>query len=205
MTNWAAGREGRKPISKEQYVAIDLFILTLIMCVLEWAIRAALNVYPNEIYTISIVLPIALIAIMRHGAWGVLVAIAGGLVCCIISGARADLYLIYAVGNSFIASTLLWFKRPGKESIRKNIGLIVVYVITGYLSMNLGKSILAFILGYQPFFAILVRFLTTDALVAVMSVIILLVARRQDGVFEDQMQYLKRLAAEEENRNGSQA
>ena len=195
----------KRQISKEQYVLIDMIILTLILCVLEWASRMALNVFPREIATITIVLPIALIAMMRHGIVGVSLAGIGGLVYCIMNDASWDVYLIYILGNSFIIFNLLWFKKLGKESIRQKTGLIVLYVISGYVLMNLGRSMFALILGYKSFFSIMVRYFTTDALSGVMSVIIILIARRQDGVFEDQMNYLERIAAEEEQRNGSKA
>ena len=182
-----------------------MMILTLVLCVLEWAGRMALNVFPRELFTISVVLPVALIAMMRHSAPGVLISAIGGLVYCKVNGAEWDVYLIYILGNSFIALNLLWFKKPGKERIRQSTGLIVLYVISGYILMDLGRSILAFIMGYGPFFAIMARYFTTDTLSAVMSLIIVLIARRQDGVFEDQMHYLERLALERERGNGDEA
>lgn len=180
-------------------------IMTLILCALEWASRMALNIFPGELFTISVVLPIVLIGMMRHGVTGALLAAVGGLVYCIINGAKSDVYFIYILGNSFIAFNALWFKKPGKENIRKRVGLIILYAVSGYVLVNFGRSIFAFVLGYGPFLPTAVRYFTTDALSAVMSVIIVLIARKQDGVFEDQMIYLKRLAAEEENRNASQA
>jgi hypothetical protein len=182
-----------------------MIIMTFILCALEWASRMALNIFPDQSFTISIVLPIALIGMMRHGALGVLLAAVGGLVYCITNGAESNVYFIYILGNSFIAFNLFWFKKLGKENIRERIGLVILYVISGYILINLGRSISALILGNTPFFPTAVRYFTTDALSAVMSVIIVLIARKQDGVFEDQMIFLKRLAAEEENRNASQA
>ena len=192
-------------ISKEQYVFIDLTILTLILCGLEWISRLALNAFPRELYTISVVLPVALIAMMRHGAPGVLLAAAGGLVYSIVNGAAWDVYPIYILGNSLIALNLIWFVKPGKERVRQSTKLTVLYVISGYKLMNLGRGIFAFLLGARPVLGTMVRYFTTDALSAVMSVIIVLIARRQNGVFEDQMQYLRRLASEEEQANGSEA
>lgn len=204
----AAARNGfgmKRQISKAQYVLIDMVILTLILCVLEWLIRTALNAFPRELYTISIVLPIALIAMMRHGALGVLLAAIGGLVYSVLNGAAWDVYLIYILGNSLIALNLFWFKKPGKERIRQSTGLTVFYVVSGYIWMELGRSLFAFVWGARPFFATTVRYFTTDALTAVISVIIVLIARKQDGVFEDQMQYLKRLASEGEQGYGKKA
>lgn len=195
----------KRQISVKQYIMIDLTIMTLILCALEWASRMALNIFPGELFTISVVIPIALIGLMRHGLRGVLLAAAGGVIYCIMNGAKWDVYLIYIVGNSFIAFNLLWFRKLGKENIRQRIGLIILYAVTGYVSVNVGRSICAYILGYGPFLPTAVRYFATDALSSVMSIIIVLIARKQDGIFEDQMNYLKRLAAEEENTNASQA
>ena len=191
----------KRRISKAQYVIIDILILTAILCVLEWASSKALSAFPRELYTISVVLPITLIAMMRHGALGVLIAAVGGLIYCRVNGAQWDVYLIYILGNSLIALNLLWFKKPGKERLRQSTGLIVLYAASGYVWMDLGRSVFAFILGARPFLPMMVRYFATDTLSAVLSVIIVLIARRQDGVFEDQMRYLRRLAAEGEQGN----
>lgn len=194
-----------RQITKKQYVIIDMLIFAIILCVLEAASRWALDLFPRELFTISVVLPIALIAMMRHGAWGIGLAMLGGAVYCIANNASIDVYIIYIFGNAFVAVNLLWFKKAGKDKLIQSTGLIVLYVIMGYVSMNLGRSIFALIFGYPQFFATMVRYFTTDALSAVMSIIIILIARRQDGVFEDQMVYLRRRAAEEEQRNANKA
>lgn len=194
-----------KKISKQQYVLIDLIILTAIMCILMWAGKLARDAFPKEIFTISIVMPITLIAMMRHGALGVVTAAVGGLVYCIINGAKADIYLVYIIGNSFIYINILWFKKISKQRIKQNIGLIIMYVISGYVLMNIGRSVLSLIFGYAPFIANTVRYFTTDALSAVMAIVIVLIANKQDGIFEDQMDYLVRLATEEELKNERKA
>lgn len=191
--------------SRNQYIVVDMILLTLLTCLLEWAGRIALDVFPGELFTISLVLPMTLIAMMRHGTLGVLVAALGGLTYCILNSAAWDVYLIYILGNSMIAVNLVWFGKPGKERIRQSPGMIVMYVLSGYLLMNLGRSLLAFVMGYTPFLATTVRYFTTDTLSAVMAVIIVLIARKQDGVFEDQMRYLERLASEKEQGNGNEA
>jgi hypothetical protein len=71
-------------------------------------------------------------------------------------------------------------------------------VLTGYLLINLGRSVMAAAMGYPDIIAVAVRYFTTDALSAVMAFIILLIAKKQDGVFEDQTEYLKRQADKEE-------
>ena len=195
----------KKQITKEQYVLIDIIILSVILCVLEIAGKMVLNAFPRELFTISIVLPIILIAMMRHGAIGSALAVVGAVVYSALNNASWDVYIVYILGNLFIVLNLLWFKFWGKELIRISTILVILYVISGYILMNLGRSVFAFVFGYRPFFDNMVRYFATDALSGVMAIVILLVARRQDGVFEDQMIYLKRIAAEEEQRNGKKA
>lgn len=188
-------------LTVKQYMIIDLVIFSVLLCILEIASRMALNFFQREIFTISIVLPLVLIAMMRHGVRALPLAALGGLVYCALNGAQAKVYLVYMLGNSVIAANLFWFKKVGKDKIRENTWIIVLYVASGYILMNLGRSVFAFLLGYEKLIANMVRYFTTDALSAVMAVVIILVARRQDGVFEDQMDYLIRQAEKEEEKD----
>jgi hypothetical protein len=185
-----------RQITKKQYVIIDMIILALVLCVLEAASRWALDFFRREIFTISIVLPMTLIAMMRHGAVGTALAALGGAVYCMLNHAQAGIYIVYIVGNMFIAANLLWFRNSGKQKVVQSKGRIALYVLTGYLLINLGRSVMAAAMGYPDIIAVAVRYFTTDALSAVMAFIILLIAKKQDGVFEDQ--YLKRQADKEE-------
>jgi hypothetical protein len=187
-----------RQITKKQYVIIDMIILALVLCVLEAASRWALDFFRREIFTISIVLPMTLIAMMRHGAVGTALAALGGAVYCMLNHAQAGIYIVYIVGNMFIAANLLWFRNSGKQKVVQSKGRIALYVLTGYLLINLGRSVMAAAMGYPDIIAVAVRYFTTDALSAVMAFIILLIAKKQDGVFEDQTEYLKRQADKEE-------
>ena len=129
-----------RQITKKQYVIIDMIILALVLCVLEAASRWALDFFRREIFTISIVLPMTLIAMMRHGAVGTALAALGGAVYCMLNHAQAGIYIVYIVGNMFIAANLLWFRNSGKQKVVQSKGRIALYVLTGYLLINLGPQ-----------------------------------------------------------------
>ncbi len=193
-----------KQLTVKQYVIIDLVIFAILLCALEIASKVALNFFRREAFAISVILPIILIAMMRHGIKALPLAALGGLVYSALNGAEPEVYIVYILGNCFVGVNVLWFKYVEKEKIREKIWLIILYVITGYILKNLGKGVVAYIMGFTHFAANTVRYLTTDALSAVMTVIVILIARRQDGVFEDQMAYLIRQAEMEEDKNGKE-
>ena len=57
----------------------------------------------------------------------------------------------------------------------------------------------------EPYMATMLGFVTTDALSLVFSAVIVWIARRLDGIFEDQKHYLLRLKeAEKEEKGGTQ-
>lgn len=184
--------------SRERYRATDLLIFALILGVLETVNRLALNVFPGEVFTLSVTLPVTLIVFMRWGAWGLLHAALGGLVYAIANGGTIVNILTYALGNLAAAFTLLLFQFPGRERIRTSAGLTALYAAVGYFSMNLGRAAISAVMTHLGFVGILIRFLSVESLSAVIACVILWIARRQDGVFEDQDQYLRRLASEEE-------
>ena len=103
-------------MSLKRYMCIDLFILGAILCGLEFLNSLALQYFPGEVFTLSVVLPITLIVMMRWGAYGVLHAVVGGLVYCIFNQGGPSTYLIYTLGNACIALNLVWFKKIGKEA-----------------------------------------------------------------------------------------
>ena len=66
--------------------------------------------------------------------------------------------------------------------------------------MALGRGVVSLILGKGV--GALVDFLTTDILSWVFALVVVWIARRLDGVFEDQISYLVRLKSDEEKEKG---
>ena len=74
-------------------------------------------------------------------------------------------------------------------------GLSLVFPILIQLLMQAGRAAAALLLGAGP--ASVVGFFTTDSLSLLFTFVIIWIARKLDGVYEDQKHYLLRLHAEE--------
>ncbi|HWQ57669.1 MAG TPA: hypothetical protein VN540_01525 [Clostridia bacterium] len=184
-----------------RYQTIDLTLLALIVCGLEAAAHAALGFFPTEAFAFSVVLPVCLIVMMRWGAWGLLHAALGGLVYSLINGGGFEAALVYGLGSLAVAGNLLWFRLASKRRVRDSAGLSAAFAATGYLFMATGRALMAALVTGTAFFGCWVRLMSIEALSGAMAVVVLLVARRRDkngSVFEDQREYLARLAAGED-------
>ena len=205
-----------------QYRQMDLTVFGAILVVAEALIvLAATRWFPAEAYTVSIVAAVTSIVLMRWGPWAAIHAVLGGLVYCFVSGGQPGQYLIYCAGNLFALLSLLWFRIPGKERtsgkerIREDSFLTVIFGLTVQLLMQLGRAAVAFALlraspgsapaGTQSVAGALsfcIGFITTDALSGFFTAVILWIARRQDGLFEDQKHYLLRIQEAEKEERG---
>ena len=199
-----------------QYRQMDLTVFGAMLVVAEALIvLAATRWFPAEAYTVSIVAAVTSIVLMRWGPWAAIHAVLGGLVYCFVSGGQPGQYLIYCAGNLFALLSLLWFRILGKERIREDSFLTVMFALTTQLFMQLGRAAVAFALlralpgsapaGTQSIAGALsfcIGFVTTDALSGFFTAVILWIARRQDGLFEDQKHYLLRIQEAEKEERG---
>ena len=144
---------------------------------------------------ISTTLIFICMVMMRWSGFAVIHAALGGLVMCIASGANAEQYLIYVVGNCAAMAAMLWFKPFGKDGIRKNPFKLSLFVITAYLSMQIGRWLISLIFSGK--LQTLLTYLGTDIISLLFAVIIMLCLRSTDGMIEDQKTYLFRIQREE--------
>ena len=187
----------RRQFSFSQYRGIDLTLFALITCVSEALIaNAARFWFPDQLYTVSVVGALTAIVLMRWGPWAGIHAALGGLVYCLVSGGSARQLVIYCVGNLFSLFSLLPLRALGGERIRKDGVLSVCFGLFTLLLMQLGRALVALALGSA--FRNCLGFFTTDALSLLFTGLILWIARRLDGIFENQKHYLLRIHKEEE-------
>lgn len=185
----------RQQLTWKQYRAIDLSLLGLALAIFEFIIvRAATWWFPGQPYTVSLAAAIASIVYMRWGAWGVIHAVEAGLVFCFFSGGTGRQFLIYCIGNAFSVLSVFFLKAFGKERIRTG-QLALVFPLLVQLLMQAGRAVTALALGAG--LADLAGFFTTDSLSLIFTLVIIWIARRLDGIYEDQKHYLLRLHAEE--------
>ena len=183
-------------LNYSQYRAIDLTIFGVLLIVFESiATKAAIH-FSSQPYFISIVPAITCIVYMRWGAFGCIHAAMGGLVYCIATGGSAVHYLIYMVGNLFSAVVLLLLKRIGPAKVRDKVVLSFGMAVLVSFLMQIGRGIVAVIVGAVEI-SMIFGFVLTDVLSGFFAVVIVLIVRRLDGVFENQRSYLLRVQREE--------
>lgn len=187
-------------ISFKQYRAIDLGIWTLIAVVIEGlTVTAAVKWFPGELYSLSQTLVVICLVMMRWGGWAAVHAVAGGIAFSVASGATASQFVVYCIGNCFALCGVFFLKKFGKEAVRGRAYLTVLYVLTAFVGMQIGRWLVSMLFGARP--ASIVEFFTTDSLTLVYTVIVILISRKADGVFEDQKSYLIRTEAERRRRS----
>ena len=182
-------------LSLKQYRNIDLFIMLLMLAAAEFIITKAATVwFPSELYVLSPTVAVMCIVMMRWGPYAAVHAIGGGLALCIASGASVQQFVMYCVGNCFGLAALLLFKAWGKEKVKAKIVRTILFVVTAFCAVQIGRWAVSLFFGAEP--GSIVRLFASDSLSLAFDVITVLIARRIDGLFEDQVSYLVRTQAE---------
>ena len=187
----------KKQISFRQYRAMDLFLFTALLCGCEALITlGATRWFPGEPYTLSITPAVTAIVMVRWGGFAAIPAVLGAGVFCFVSGAALPQYLIYCVGNlaSLVLTRLLC--GDGWKRLHENVLMAMLYGLSTALLMQLGRFVLGLVMGGS--LRVCVGFVTTDTLSTLFAVLIVWIARRLDGMLEEQKHYLHRVAEEME-------
>ena len=185
----------------KKYQGIDLMIWVILLFVFEFlTVKAGSVWFSSQPWSLSIVPALTAIVYMRWGAYGILYAFLGGIAVSFASDATPMQYVIYSVGNLLSALLLLMFRTVGKAGVRDKTSLSVIFALLTALLMQTGRGIVSVILGYDA--GGIIGFISTDILSTAFSVLIVLITRRLDGVFEDQISYLIRVNNEEKEKGG---
>lgn len=187
----------KQQITFRQYRGMDVALFTVLLCVCEALITfAATRWFPDEPYTLSVTPAVAALVMVRWGWWGGIPAALGALVFCVASGATAAQYLIYCGGNLAALAMLAFLRRFPWQRLHGQVLLALLYGLLTALSMQLGRGLIALLLGTP--IAVCAGFIATDVLSAVFASLIVWIARRLDGMLEEQKHYLTRVQAEVE-------
>ena len=185
----------------KQYRTLDLAMFALMLTVAETlAVTAARRWFPNEPYTVSVTPAITAIVMMRWGPWAGLHAALGGVIFCLTSGAGTRHYIIYGLGNLLSLAALGYIRSATPEGIRESVWKSMALALMVTLLMQLGRALIAVILGSAP--AAALGFFTTDVITVLFTLVLIWIARRLDGIFEEQNHYLLRLRQEENKKRG---
>ena len=194
-------KNGSRLISLRQYCLTDLFLFAVILIVFELILHYALIAYHGN-FTFSPLVPIVLLVMIRWGWPSVFYALGDGLLFCLLNRKNADFvpehFGIYIIGNAFIMLLLLMTKFMGKERITKKWYFSTLFVIAGWVAVVLGRAIVSacFLRGFTG--ALLSGL--GDCFSLAIGIVIILVMRRLDGMFEDQKHYLRRLDDERKEK-----
>lgn len=184
-----------------QYRTADLCTLGAILAVCEYIMtRAAAGWFPGELYTVSVTAAMSAIVLMRWGGWGLLHASLGGAVFWLASGGSGKQLAIYGLGNLFCGLLLPALRGQRQQRIRCDALLTMLFALAVVVSMDLGRAVVALALG-APIRSCL-GFFTTDALTGLFTLVVVSLARKLDGVFEDQKSYLLRCQQQRQQEKG---
>ena len=187
--------------SIRRYRAIDLSLFAFMLIFFETLIvTAATRWFPGEPYTVSLVAAVTAIVMMRWGLWAALHAVLGALAFCLASHGSWQQTVIYCAGNLFGLAAMLWFRIWSKERVREDSFKSLLFAFTTLLGMQLGRAAVSLAFGFSLTEA--AGFIATDVVSYLFTLLIVWIARRLDGVFEDQAHYLRRLAREREEERG---
>lgn len=192
--------------SFEQYRTIDLTIMCVILALCEFlTANAAARWFPNELYALSPTVAVVCIVMMRWGGYAAIHAVVGGLAYCLTLGGDWRQIVTYCVGNCFMLIALAWFKffgkggkgfRDGKEKVRSKFYWTLLFTVNAFLGAQIGRFAVSVALGGSFSFGAFTEFLVNDIITLLFSVVVVLISRRADGLFEDQKSYLIRTEEE---------
>lgn len=198
-------KNGSRQISVKQYKTTDLSIFAAILLVSELLGYFAVKWFPSSaMFTFSLMVPITLLVMIRWGWPGVFYAVASGLILCLLNlgGIKGIQWASYLIGNSFIALMLIPRYLLGPKKIAYKWWSVALFAIGGWLCVYLGRSIVwAIAFAVSPIDGLtaasgFVSFGTYDILSLPIGVLLMVVFRKLDGMFEDQKEYLTRFDTE---------
>ena len=188
-----------------EYRTIDLVLFALMTVIGEaLVVNAAGRWFPDQLYVLSVIPALTAIVMMRWGPWAAIHAVAGSLAFCWASGAAPAQVAVYCVGSLLGLGALALLKLWGKERIRGDALLTMTFGLGTALLMQLGRALMSLLFGGTV--EGMIVFFTTDVITLLFTVVVVWIARRLDGVFEDQINYLLRInrEQEEEKENGNE-
>ena len=177
----------------KQYRTTDLTIFAFLSVLFEAIVTlCATEWFPGELYSITLVYAMFVLVLMRWGAYAGIVAFLSGVAYCMALKATLPMYVIVCGGNLFGLFTLFLHKM-GKQKIRDSVGWSILYVFASFACISVGRLLISLAFELQKE---VIQYILYDVLSAVFAVVVVLVCRKQNGMFEDQKHYLLRVDAE---------
>ncbi|MBQ2214343.1 MAG: hypothetical protein II414_07250, partial [Erysipelotrichaceae bacterium] len=100
-------------MSFKQYRTLDLMIFLGMYALFEYLVIKAATVWFDEPYSISIMLPLLAIVMMRWDRYALLHAVVYAILFVLYQGGSINQYLIYIIGNLGCMATLIYVYKVG--------------------------------------------------------------------------------------------
>lgn len=191
-------------MTKENYRLFDLLVFTAIAVVVECVNVLIFNLMKftigkytfSQLYTLSFALVLGMIAIYRWNAYGLVVAPIAGI-CSVLTrqflgqSVTTNLWLSYSIGNLGLIVCLLFFRKRDKEKLRQDKGMMFLYYISGFLSVEVVRALCQ--IGSNDYWILLLNYVSFDLLNIAAGALVLFIALRQNGLVVDMNTYLLQL------------
>lgn len=186
----------KRQLTIQEYRALDLCLFAVMLAVFELIIVRVeqSRFFWDQPYTVSLAGAVSSIVYMRWGYWGGIHAALSGFLFCLYSGGTAQQYIIYIVGNLFSLLAVPVLKKIGHEKVREGQYASLLFPLSVQLLMQTGRALVSLLLGYSLQGAL--SFYATDTLSILFTLVILWIAKRLDGIYEEQKHYLLRIQKE---------
>lgn len=175
-------------MSLKKYKTIDILVFVVLAVVFELANYFASTKIDNfKLIFMSYTIVLSLICIYRWGLLGTVVAVAGGITACIVSGAsEVAQYVAYGVGNLFVIIPALLFQYGiGRDRIKRNKLLLILYLICDFVLVITIRCLIISLFTPELFLDTFVQSIKSETIMEsmslVISILILLVASRKKG------------------------
>ena len=193
-------KNGARLISFKQYKLTDIFIFGLILIAFDLIVHFAPTAFAEAggnftLFTFTLTVPLTLMVMVRWGWPSVFFGVIDGALFCILNGLQWQSYLVFILGNSFIMLLLILVKFVGAKKIAGKWYFSALFVIFGWVLVVLGRATVAAIVGLG-FVQTFLGGIFGDLLSLFGGVVLIMIMRRLDGMFEDQKSYLKRVDEE---------
>ena len=179
-------------MSFKQYRTLDLCIWCLLYIVFEYITVKAATVWFDEPYSISLMLPLLLIVMMRWDKYSIFQAVLSAILFTVDMKGSFTQMLIYLVGNLGFMLNLFYLKKFTKEKVADSLLLSELYVICGFILMEVFRGLASIVIVGSPL-GVIKEFILTDMLTLVFSMVVIFLVRRINDLFVDQKAYLLKL------------
>ena len=96
---------------------------------------------------------------------------------------------------------LIYVNKVGKDKIRSSFFDASLYMVVGFLLMEIFRGIASMAVAGSNI-GVILQFVMTDMLSLVFAILVVIVVRKMEGIFQDQKQYLLELNSQKENIDG---